>query len=750
MSTVHNRWELVEPALFAQCLDGPSAFRRAETRVLAHDVGLLRDRGHFDESALARALEVLDCRFRADSAPELIHELVLRTARRWLVADGDRWILRVEQRAPGHEILRWRGVTMLLPPSIIVAGALAATSGSRPCRVQVLTDSATPTEPVGHLHLHLGPMLPFETLFAELWYAFLNRGTLDAPGVDGIRSIRGDAVPEIGRYNGGRQPGLLWQWILELAFAARVWLCAPSVPAKLSMPSPLREFSMGRVEATHRRGGLLTLWSGNEWRLQARVQQRQVWRARRESARLRSLRLRGIPSLGSEATTQGPDSADAEIGFLADALRRCATDEDYARLFFQYLRVKVALYRSLTVDPWTTGLDHFLDVVRRDSAYTKVISDPQLLDDERLAKARAEAPLRVDPVEIHVPPSRWLKQPSRSNQGGNTWILSFVRAEKVPGDNRDGAGAASRWRRWTNKASITCRLVARRIQRRPTMLREVRGISVMDWERNGPLWLFEASFRRLLERSREVAAEHAQLDIRPLRTAFHLGEDFDHLLSGLRQIYEPFEWGLIHRGDRVGHALALGLSPPAWCEDNPWIMMRPWDRILDLGFVYWAFTTLGLSVDSGTIERMRVSARAALGSVFGETAGDPLNTALDLWRSLPRLAPRGEPGRHNESDRLVWELKDRLLGEPRVGRAALSRSFPVETQHDAPITEAVNSVLRRRIAEWQVAIEVNPSSNLLIGGFRCIFEQPVFHTDDLPITINADDPLMGIPVDLST
>ena len=32
-------------------------------------------------------------------------------------------------------------------------------------------------------------------------------------------------------------------------------------------------------------------------------------------------------------------------------------------------------------------------------------------------------------------------------------------------------------------------------------------------------------------------------------------------------------------------------------------------------------------------------------------------------------------------------------------------------------------------------------SNLLIGGFRAIFEQPVFHFKDLPLLLSADDPL---------
>jgi hypothetical protein len=271
----------------------------------------------------------------------------------------------------------------------------------------------------------------------------------------------------------------------------------------------------------------------------------------------------------------------------------------------------------------------------------------------------------------------------------------------------------------------------------------------MDWERNGPVWLFEAAFHRLINASADVAASHPRLHLRPLQTALHLGEDFDHQLSGLRQIFEPFEWGLIRHGDRIGHALALGLSPASWCESHPWVRMRPWDRLLDVGFVYWAFEHLGILLDAAHIERMRLSAREVLHRIFeghepqiGCLIRDSLEIARNVWLSLTRIPPtvsgQGKVPAHVASALL---LRDRVMDDLRTGRRALSPSLTVETKPELAIIQAVHAAVHDRVARAQVAIEVNPSSNLLIGGFRSIFEQPVFHSDDLPIILNADDPL---------
>ncbi len=385
--------------------------------------------------------------------------------------------------------------------------------------------------------------------------------------------------------------------------------------------------------------------------------------------------------------------------------------------------------------------------MKRDGPYLNVIGDDRGLDKIRLNAGLAEKPLQIDALEIHSPPARWLKRRRRA-PSPHAWILSFVRAReaqtKLQKRDRTGAWAANTWRHVSAEAGTTCRLLARCIARRPSVLRELRAVGLMHWERNGPVWLFEGPFRRLLDASAEVAAGHPGLGLHPLRTALHLGEDFDHLLSGLRQIFEPFEWGLIGRGDRIGHALALGLSAEEWCKGFPCVRMRPWDRILDIGFAYWAFEVLGVSLPASAIGRLNADAGEALQAVFdGSRSLSAVETARDLWRTLPRHAPRTAQGRVSRDDELsgARKLRRRVLDDRQTGQRALALSLVVETAHDLPILVAIHDAVLDQVAKSHVAVEVNPSSNLLVGGFRSIFRQPAFHSDDLPITINADDPL---------
>lgn len=51
-----------------------------------------------------------------------------------------------------------------------------------------------------------------------------------------------------------------------------------------------------------------------------------------------------------------------------------------------------------------------------------------------------------------------------------------------------------------------------------------------------------------------------------LRQTFHAGEDFVHLLSGLRMMYEAVEFLDMKQGDRIGHGTAAGILPSLWLE----------------------------------------------------------------------------------------------------------------------------------------------------------------------------------------
>ena len=56
---------------------------------------------------------------------------------------------------------------------------------------------------------------------------------------------------------------------------------------------------------------------------------------------------------------------------------------------------------------------------------------------------------------------------------------------------------------------------------------------------------------------------------------YHCGEDFHHLLSGMRAIYEAIEFLELEKGNRIGHATAIGILPEIWLESMPAKIVLP-------------------------------------------------------------------------------------------------------------------------------------------------------------------------------
>ena len=216
MSAVHDRWELVEPFLFAHTLRDPAAFHNGVTTGSQHkNLQAIRRAHRFDDAAIAEALSLL-----GDGMPfplahdKSLHTVISDVSGQWLVAEGDHWALRVVTRRPGHEIIRWRGVTMLVPPSLIVAGALSKNrmlptvpsprSSPRAWHRSSKSPTCTCTwgrcSPLRHCGHSSG---------RPSWYG--ERSTVVRGA--GIAGIKDADVPEIGRHANNRQPGMLWQWI---------------------------------------------------------------------------------------------------------------------------------------------------------------------------------------------------------------------------------------------------------------------------------------------------------------------------------------------------------------------------------------------------------------------------------------------------------------------------------------------------------------------------------------------------------
>lgn len=107
-----------------------------------------------------------------------------------------------------------------------------------------------------------------------------------------------------------------------------------------------------------------------------------------------------------------------------------------------------------------------------------------------------------------------------------------------------------------------------------TYAEKVTGADAAASEFDTPPEVFAPSFLRL----REHGMRHF---------TFHAGEDFFHILSGLRAIYEAMEFLGLQAGDKIGHATATGVDVRVWRENiGERIWMRLEDCLDDLVFAY--------------------------------------------------------------------------------------------------------------------------------------------------------------------
>lgn len=84
------------------------------------------------------------------------------------------------------------------------------------------------------------------------------------------------------------------------------------------------------------------------------------------------------------------------------------------------------------------------------------------------------------------------------------------------------------------------------------------GIDAAGYELYAPPEAFAPTFRMIRTRLGEYNKK--------IGITFHAGEDFTHMLSGIRYIYEAYTFIDYQNGDRIGHANALGLDPKKWRE----------------------------------------------------------------------------------------------------------------------------------------------------------------------------------------
>ena len=710
---------------------------------------------------------------------------LVSAARYLLQADGREMVLKVDRKEPGREILRWRFVSLALPPGILVAAA-SKPGCTPPERVRILHPSFAPDHPVAHQHVHHAAMMSFE----ELWVTLRRRALVRPDGL--VRSLRGLRAFCPGLHEGtclggrsdedrvrGRRRAVArarhmagWAGLLRQAFVAGRLLDSheghdePLAQCNerrcRTARSQLRAFIVGRTSGCADGSFRKPLFE------ELLREERRCRKAMRQSSH---------PCPGDRSVRWIRQETAEESRRLVGAFTHLHPEEsltldaEYEMLLLQYLRVKTALFHLLVHPPGERGLEQFLDHFQQIKVYA-----PEA--DLTTPPAPNEPCLQVCAVEYRVAPDAWFKtfrlrggeieeRWEADKRSESAWLVHFKRT--APKDELPLFGDAIR------EMDSEADDIMRALTTKPTLLKTLRGVDICGVEEHQPLWVSADTLRRVRAHSRTVAGRRPALCLEPLRLTVHVGEDFSSLTSGMRTVAEPFQWHLIERGDRIGHGLALTLDPTDWFKRRRGevLIVKRFDRLLDLAFLAEYAKEANDSQRDWLQEQITDTVKfLGFESESSAKSGekDIVETTKDLWKSLGlrstrRLLTTGTHRGRAPHERWMYGYLWNRSVQKRAGdkvripvpddgftdRSEDGKVVAENLRHERDLLKCAHRTLLREVARWQVCIESNPSSNLVVGSLDAMSAQNFLarrptlemhrHGETLTWTISTDDPI---------
>lgn len=143
----------------------------------------------------------------------------------------------------------------------------------------------------------------------------------------------------------------------------------------------------------------------------------------------------------------------------------------------------------------------------------------------------------------------------------------------------------------------------------------IRGLDVVGDETRWSIEIFAPMLRwlRHKEKAHPSLSELGNILAVPtpkLHLSIHAGEDYAHPLSGLRQVDETVRFCEMRSGDRLGHALALGIPPNEWLGKHSEVLL-PVDEHVDNLVWAWREAVELESLEEARCVRPRLEERIA-------------------------------------------------------------------------------------------------------------------------------------------
>ncbi len=482
-----------------------------------------------------------------------------------------------------------------------------------------------------------------------------------------------------------------------------------------------------------------------------------------------------------------------ELYFIRKAFKYIDSSNDnlFAQLFWQAIRLKTLLFRHIVQRPMVTGLQWFirfydrispmkdlLKPVNLESAYFMCGGDQGLKSleirkapDNQVSELRStikgllkswqKIPNAAATTELGLVLHLSKDSGSKANKG--QLVVRGADTNANPAYPKNNANY--RYSHYFKTKLEEVRTIKQLLAQAPLSLYFIRGTDICSDELAIPNWIMAPLIQMLDKVGKGTAFVlsylYPQLEIPPFRKTIHMGEDFCHLMDGIRHIEEVIEHFPLSSGDRIGHGLALGLEPGHWSQKHPVVWMAKEERLWNLIWELSIYRQGHLIASAGRSEWISDQIAQIAHTIFGPavTIEQMIHLYADLFK-LNRLVKAGFPdgeiyhSQVTESERSQETLLQFYLTDAQCFKNGQETLEVRQNRSEIEALKLLQRYVRQKTIEKEITIEVNPSSNFLIADLQELKHHPLWYLKPPPnmlelehtlppvrIAIGSDDPI---------
>lgn len=475
-------------------------------------------------------------------------------------------------------------------------------------------------------------------------------------------------------------------------------------------------------------------------------------------------------------------------------------------LFYIYLVIKEAFRSELLQNNDKIGFRNFQAYERRKNWFTTTFTVAELA---RIAVESAFYSQKLEKLEIRVMPQKSCAENIRMIHGYDQVIGKIPKdcGEKEPDyyyvfhfrkekDRiyRDGQYWCRHEMYRKKLEQLTGAVLSMRVKNPETAVR-LKGIDACSSEDGCRPEVFAVVFRRLKQHT-VYRSDKKQL-LPQLRASYHVGEENQDVLDGLRAIDEAVYFLNLGSGDRLGHATMLGVNAGEWYQKNSYtVSIRQQDYLDNVVWLYHRMIHYHIANSDNLLKYLEHEFHRYFNRVYEDHISHAYNAGImsrnadgrdrmhplqfnihnyyyawELRGDDPRLYVNGfydtkmllEIQSDEQRMNPLLNPEKRYIAEAAVLYHTYHYNDDVRREGNKPVVvriprHMVNGIaflqkaMQKDIAKKGIAIETNPSSNLMIGGLAGYDSHPIvsFHNKGLVSDASLLEDCSQIHVSINT